>query len=226
MGTGSQALRTAFHRQQVLSLPEMVSALRCSGRTAIRRLQSLDYRSSYSHRGSYYTLVEVARFDGLGLWHHEDIHFSRWGTLKRTVEALVARSEAGYRHRELEEQLQVRCHNVLLQLTKAGRVHRRKPRTPGPSVYFAVDSSTQGRQEAERRRLLGVEEPLAESHDRGVLSPTDATATIAVLVALVKDPEASPAILAHRVQKQGLDVSPAQVRQLFDAYQLSEKGAL
>jgi len=222
----SQPLLTAFHRQQVLSLPEMVSTLRCSPRTVIRRLEVLGYRSSYSHRGSYYTLVEVARFDGLGLWHHKDIHFSRWGTLKGTVEALVARSETGYRHRELEEQLQVRCHNVLLELTKEGRVHRTKPRAPGPSVYFAADPSTQERQAAARRRLLGVGEASAGSHDRGAPSPADATVTIAVLVALVKDPAASPAVLAHRVQKQGLDVSPAEVRQLFDAYRLEEKGAL
>ena len=34
--------------------------------TIFRRLGELNYRSSYSHRGKYYTLDEVSEFDDLG----------------------------------------------------------------------------------------------------------------------------------------------------------------
>jgi hypothetical protein len=38
--------------------------------TVFRKLKPLDYLTSYSHRGRYYTLREVARFDDKGLWSH------------------------------------------------------------------------------------------------------------------------------------------------------------
>ena len=58
--------------------------------TVFRKLAGLDYRTSYSHRGRYYTLDEIARFDELGLWSFRPVWFSRFGTLVATVEALVA----------------------------------------------------------------------------------------------------------------------------------------
>ena len=36
--------------------------------TVFRKLKELSYRTSYSHRGGYYTLDEIARFSELGLW--------------------------------------------------------------------------------------------------------------------------------------------------------------
>jgi len=35
--------------------------------TVSRKLKELSYRTSYSHRGSFYTLDEIASFDELGL---------------------------------------------------------------------------------------------------------------------------------------------------------------
>ena len=52
--------------------------------TVFRKLRQLSYLSSYSHRGKYYTLAEIARFDQLGLWSHHGALFSRHGTLLNT----------------------------------------------------------------------------------------------------------------------------------------------
>src|SRR5229473_4935547 len=40
--------------------------------------------SSYTHRGRYYALRETARFDDAGLWSHDAVWFSRYGTLVST----------------------------------------------------------------------------------------------------------------------------------------------
>ena len=47
------------------SLAEVTAALGAgaSRRTAFRRLKDIDARTSYSHRGGYYTLDELAHFD-------------------------------------------------------------------------------------------------------------------------------------------------------------------
>ena len=46
----------AFRRRTVLTLPEMMDALGTSAKmTVFRKLRSLEYRSSYSHAGKYYT---------------------------------------------------------------------------------------------------------------------------------------------------------------------------
>ena len=72
-----------------------------------RKLRPLAYLSSYSHRGKYYTLNEIARFDQFGLWSHHQVRFSRHRTLINTCAVLVADSEAGYSADELEHLLHV-----------------------------------------------------------------------------------------------------------------------
>ena len=42
-----------------------------SNLTVFRKLKHLGYLASYTHRGRFYTLTEIARFDDHGLWSHE-----------------------------------------------------------------------------------------------------------------------------------------------------------
>jgi hypothetical protein len=41
--------------------------------TVFRKLSQLGYRASYTHRGRFYTLSDIARFDDRGLWWHEAV---------------------------------------------------------------------------------------------------------------------------------------------------------
>ena len=45
--------------------------------------------TSYSHRGRFYTLREIARFGSDGLWSRDPAWFSRYGTLLATAEAFI-----------------------------------------------------------------------------------------------------------------------------------------
>ena len=90
--------------------------------TVFRKSKHLAYRTSYSHRGSYYTLDETARFDEKGLWSFQSVWFSRWGTLLDTAEAFVENSAAGCFVEELDNLLHAGTKEPLLKLVRQGRV--------------------------------------------------------------------------------------------------------
>lgn len=114
-----------FQAQKVCTMPELKAALGTSvDRTVLRKLQSLAYRTSYSHRGAYYTLDRLARWNGQGLWFYAPAHFSRHGTLLETVEHFVTISESGYTAGELEAVLGVAVKEPLLKLMEQKRLKR------------------------------------------------------------------------------------------------------
>ncbi len=77
-----QPLRDLFERLKAVTMPEMKSALGTPvDQTVFRKLGELSYRTSYSHRGGFYTLESIPRFDEHGLWGCRGAWFSRQGTL-------------------------------------------------------------------------------------------------------------------------------------------------
>lgn len=116
--------------------------------TVFRKLRQLGYHSSYSHRGKYYTLDEIARFDELGLWAFRSVGFSEHGTLLKTCEVLVGEAEAGLATDELETRLHVQVKDPLRKLARQGRIVREK--VAGRFVHFSADRSVRGQQRRAR----------------------------------------------------------------------------
>jgi len=99
---------TLLRRQMIASMPQLMAALGTNARrTVFRKLKELPYRTSYSHRGRYYTLDDLAHFDELGLWAHRSVWFSTHGTLLSTAAAIVPEGGAGYFIEELDNLLHV-----------------------------------------------------------------------------------------------------------------------
>jgi len=120
-----QPLLDLFARLQALTMPEMKSALGTQADvTVFRKLATLPYRTSYSDRGSFYTLDSIAHFDARGLWFCRGACFSRQGTLLDTTEAFVQGAPAGYFAHELAAQLRVPVKDTLRQLVQSRRLHR------------------------------------------------------------------------------------------------------
>ena len=158
-----QPLLDLFKRSPALTMPEMKAALGTrADMTVFRKLGTLDYLTSYSHRGGYYTLGSIPRFDPHGLWRARGACFSRHGTLLTTVEVLVRESCAGYHAAELESLLHVSVKDVLRQLTEVERVHREE--FGGLYLYTAVDRVRRQEQRAARQAL--GESVDAEQHRR------------------------------------------------------------
>lgn len=151
-------LRQHLRRHTIATLVELKRALGTTvDVTVFRKLQTLDYLSSYSHRGAYYTLRPLARFSPEGLWSHEGVWFSRSGTLVATAEAWVTQSPAGYFAEELAHALHVEVHDALRALTTRGRLRRTD--VAGVYLYTAADATTHRPQLQARRAAHAV--PLA-----------------------------------------------------------------
>jgi len=123
----AEALRRLLLGQRIATMGQLKQALGTDAdATVFRKLKELCYHTSYSHRGRYYTLDEIARFDELGLWSFNAVWFSRYGTLVRTVEVWVESSEAGYHAFELESVLNVGVKDALRKLVEQERLCRHR----------------------------------------------------------------------------------------------------
>jgi hypothetical protein len=139
-----EPLLNLFQRLQAVTMPEMKKALGTQvDVTVFRKLAALDHLTSYSHRGSFYTLPAIAQFDQQGLWIGRGAWFSKHGTLLDTAETLVGTSTAGYHAAELEACLHVPVKDALRHLTLDGRIHR----SEHAGLYLYTAPSRQRRQE-------------------------------------------------------------------------------
>lgn len=143
-------LSKLLKRKKIATMTELKRALGThADATVFRKLKQLSARSSYSHRGRYYTLDDIAQFDEWGLWSFRGVHFSQYGTLIKTARALVEGSLGGYFACELESLLQVSVKDALTKLTRDGQLAR--DRSWGAYLYCAADSKIRQQQLRDRR---------------------------------------------------------------------------
>ena len=135
----AHSIKDLLVKRKIATMSELQTALGTHvNMTVIRKLQNLSYHSSYSHRGKYYTLDEIADFDSQGLWSFESVLFSRYGTLMQTVKAFVNNCEAGFSARELESLLHLAVKEPLLCLYRRDEIQREK--ISGCYVYFCSEN--------------------------------------------------------------------------------------
>jgi hypothetical protein len=148
----SDVLRRFLHKKRIASLPQLKQLLGTEADiTVFRKLQQLSYRTSYSHRGRFYTLDEIAEFDEQGLWSFDSVWFSRHRTLVDTAEVCVTQAPAGYFAAELEGVLHVPVKEPLLQLVRQHKITRHTE--SGLYLYCAYNRETQQRQLQARQHL-------------------------------------------------------------------------
>lgn len=135
-------VRTVLKTNKIKTLSELKGVLNTSSTmTVFRKLKELGYLSSYSHRGKYYTLFEIADFDEFGLWSYQTVWFSKYGNLVETSREFIDNSRAGFTVRELESILHVEVKHTLLKLFLEKRIHRE--RLSDVYVYFSSDKDRQ-----------------------------------------------------------------------------------
>lgn len=133
-------LHNYLKKNMIASMEELKRVLGTDvNKTVFRKLKKLSYRSSYSHRGKFYTTDSIADFDMLGLWSYNDVYFSKYGTLLSTVKSLIENSEAGYSVRELDDILHVSTKEALLNIYKKDAIYREK--FAGLYLYFSTKST-------------------------------------------------------------------------------------
>lgn len=145
-------------KQKIATLDELKNALGTSSTmTVFRKLKELEYLSSCSHSGKYYTLKRVATFNQEGLWFCHGVLFSSHPSLKETIQALIESSQQGYTAIEMEQMLGIHPNGPLLELATHKTVCRNK--ILGRYVYFSQNGSQRTRQELFRRDTIEAEIP-------------------------------------------------------------------
>src|SRR5262252_571852 len=148
-------LRQHLRRHKIADLPELKRTLGTeTDLTVFRKLKELDYFASYTHRGRFYTLPEIAHFDDRGLWSHQGVWFSRYGTLLATVEIFVNQSPQGYYAHELADELHAEVQQPLRHLVAQQRLARID--IDGQFLYTAIESSSRRKQTLARRSAQAV----------------------------------------------------------------------
>ena len=179
-----KVLRQYLLRHKIATLPELRRALKTDvDLTIFRKLQTLNYVSSYTHRGSYYSLQEIVRFDDTGLWSHQAVWFSRYETLLATVEAFVNRSPNGVFASGLAEALHVEVHDALRQLVQQERLRRAE--INGVYLYTVNDPSMHRQQLLARRTALAV--PVATDSAALEVSPDELKTAILLFYSLLDE---------------------------------------
>jgi hypothetical protein len=177
-------LRQHLRRHKIADLAELKQVLGTdTSLTVFRKLKQLDYCASYTHRGSFYTLAEIARFDERGLWTHDAVWFSRFGTLLATVEAFVKRSSNGYYAAELADQIHAQVHEPLRHLVQEQRLSRME--IEGQFLYTAIDSPQRQNQIRARHSAQAV--PLAARSEVLLLSSDELKAAILLFYGLLDE---------------------------------------
>ena len=211
------ALLKMFRKKYIATIDEVFHVLETKSRMSVfRRLKFTGYLTSFTDAGRYYTLPDIPRFDGQGLWFYQDVGFSHAGTLKSTVIDLVNFSEAGMTPKEALNLLRLRVpnslHNALHGLIKDGYLKRQ--RLQGIPLYTSIDSDIARKQMAVRLEKI-------ENHPLAPIA--SAETTISVLVEALRAGKALPSsiMVAARLTAQSMPITVNQVEQIFDKYGLN-----
>jgi len=211
-----QKVEKLFRKRRVVTMSNLCEVVGSSSRmTVFRRLREIEYVSSYTHAGRYYTLYDIARFDSDGIWFYDDIGFSQNGSLKNTVTYLVHNGDAGKFHSDLERQLRVRVHNVLLDLVNSKQIKRTK--FQGQYFYLSTDKARSTKQ-IEQRDKLSMQ---ARRIPVFILEPM----VIEILAEVIRQSKRHPRAdqVASALAMRGLPIAENDVMTVFDHYDIEKK---
>lgn len=208
----AEQARKAFMRRKAMTLEEVSEFILGSTPTVRRRLKQWQAITSYNHNGRYYTLPGVPEFDGDGVWRWHGIFFSKHGTLRQTVVALVQRSLAGLDASELRSLVGLDTRSFLSAFAADPGLRREK--TQGRFVYYAADMAVYSAQRQQRNRLQAAGR-----------QPTPSEA-VAILVEKIKQPTLSDEALSQKLLRQKVSVEAETIRNFFLRHGLSEKKTL
>ena len=204
----TERLSLVFLQQPCWKIEPLATELSYSIPSVRRFLAEVGYYSSFTHNGSWYTLGSIPQFDINGLWFHNHIGFSRAGSLTNAIVELTTRSVAGMSAEQLGAKLQCRCHSVLVQLCRQGRLQRCK--IGSSHIYLALDPIIAAVQRQTFESLSIVQLP--------------AEVEVLILAEFIRKPDSSFEQLAKATSHhKGIIVKAAQIERLFYRHDLKKK---
>lgn len=203
-------------KNTIMSLKQLRAELQDRPRSSLfRDLKKLDLISSYTHTGQYHALRRLVKFDEDGLWFFQDVGFSRYGTLKRSLVHVITHSQTGMTHREMRKLFRVEVQKPLTDLVSSNAVARQLL----PSrihVYLSADETSVAQLE---RRLAMGDQALE------VALPAESI-RIEILVEVIRAPERNldEKVLGPLLRKRGVLVKDEEVRTVLAYYDIKKNG--
>lgn len=201
----NQKIVALFSDQPCWQLETLAKHLKYSTRSIQRFLSQVGYHRSFTHNGKWYTLHRIPRFNHDGLWFSDHIGFSKVGNLNNTLIKMTTSSCAGLTAEALGEKLHTRCHTLLVQLYRRGKLQREKI---GRSyVYLAADPHIA---ESQRQALAGQNLPA---------TPVPMEIVVWVFVEFIQNPQASFEQLAAILKtNRQVTITARQIQRVFTQY--------
>lgn len=202
-----------LRKRRVLTLDDIQQIAGWSPMALWRNLKPVGYHTSFNYNARYYTLAGIPRFDANGLWFYRTVGFSSYGTLRRTIVALVQSSPMGMTPNELSAILTVRVQNQLSGLYAENELGRIK--CGRAQLYVSLEEAVQ----AEQLRRREAQRFPAEGRE---LPPTQEE-TIEILAELVRTPRSSARGITFQLSARGLNITREKVLAVMEKYGLKKK---
>jgi len=196
----------------VCRLEQLAVKLNISIRTVQRKFQSLEIIKSYDNNSRYFALRATAQFNTFGIWEHENVHFSKYGNLKKTFIAVIRYSESGMNSIQIGEVLGLLPRSFLSPFKNLEEIRREK--IQGRYIYFSAENQIYDQQLLKRKQLSET-----------VTNPEKMLPTIAItlLVETIKYPDYDLEQLHNHVNKSGVTISKTAIVDFFQYHGLEKK---
>jgi hypothetical protein len=195
---------------KVFTLDKLVSLLSCSTPTARSKLKQWKAYTSYNKNSRYYAMATVACFDENGMWHYENIFFSKYGNLKNTVIHLIKNSSSGLSGKEIGDLVRLPVRSFLHHFRNIAGIQREK--REGVYIYFSENPDRYKQQLQGRLNRLGPPDKLFTDAD-----------SVVILTALIKHHDIGIEDIMALPEVRERKFSPAVIGDFMDRHGLLKK---
>ncbi len=203
-----------FSRNKVVTIEALKNTLNTNySKTVFRYLKEIGYLSSYNNAGKSYTMSNIPRFDEWGLWHYKSASFSKFGTLKSTINSLVVNSHKGFTHGELKQLLRCRVQNSFNDLIKNNIISREF--INGLYIYVSTDQVKAADQISHREESSGTGKSQAVNTELPII--------IEILLELLRSSIWDTGTIAKGLHVRNVPVTEQQVKEVLHFYDLKKK---
>ena len=207
---GEKRLKDVFRFLEdikVFTLDKLVSLLSCSTPTARLKLKQWKAYTSYNKNSRYYAMPTVARFDENGMWHYENIFFSKYGNLRNTVIHLINNSSSGLSGREIGDLVRLPVRSFLHHFRNLAGIQREK--REGVYIYFSEGPDRYKQQLQSRLNRLEPPDKLFTDADavlilRALIKHHDIGTEDIMALPEVRERKVSPAVIGDFMDRHGL----------------------
>jgi hypothetical protein len=201
----------------VMSLKQLRYELSDRPRSSLYRdLKKLDLISSFTHTGQYHALNGTAKFDKNGLWFFQEVGFSQYGTLKKTLVQITSLSLIGITHKEMRKLFRIEVQKPLTDLVNTNAITRQLL----PNRIYVYLSADPNKAEDQLQRRLAISDRTLDI----TLPPESIRIEILIEVIQTSDRTLDVTVLGPLLRKRGVIIKDDEISYVLAYYDIKKNG--